>query len=71
VPLPAAVVDALELLPSRGTSEYVFPSRPTARCPEPVRPYPWDYGKEFRSLAKAARVKDVRITTCGTRVQRF
>ena len=61
VPLPSAVVEAIELLPSRGTSEYVFPSRPTARCPEPERPYRWDYGKEFRALAQAAHVKDIRI----------
>jgi integrase len=61
VPLPSAVVEAIQRLPSRGTSEYVFPSRPTARCPEPERPYRWDYGKEFRALAKAANVKDIRI----------
>jgi integrase len=61
VPLPTAVVEAIERLPSRATSEYVFPSGPTARCPEPERPYRWDYGKEFRALAKAANVKDIRI----------
>jgi integrase len=61
VPLPAAVVDALKALPSRKNSEYVFPSTPTARCPEPERPYRWDYGKEFRALAKAANLKDIRI----------
>jgi integrase len=26
-----------------------------------VRPYRWDYGKEFRALAKAANVPDIRI----------
>ena len=61
VPLPAAVADALKVLPSRATSQYVFPSTPTARCPEPKRPYRWDYGKEFRALAKAANLKDIRI----------
>ena len=61
VPLPAAVVEAIEGLPSRRTSEYVFPSGPTARCPEPQRPHRWDYGKEFRALAKAAGIKDIRI----------
>ena len=61
VPLPAAVVQSIEVLPSRRASEYVFPSTPTARCPEPQRPYRWDYGKEFRALAKAANLKDIRI----------
>lgn len=61
VPLPAAVADALKVLPSRATSQYVFPSTPTARCPEPKRPYRWDYGKEFRALATAANLKDIRI----------
>lgn len=42
-------------------SEYVFPSKPTARCPQPERPYRWDFGKEFRALAKAANLKDIRI----------
>jgi integrase len=61
VPLPTAVVEALKALPSRATSEYVFPSKPTARCPQPERPYRWDFGKEFRALAKAANLKDIRI----------
>jgi len=61
VPLPGAVVEALKVLPSRATSEYVFPSKPTARCPEPERPHLWDCGKEFRALAKAANLKDIRI----------
>ncbi len=52
---------AIKSLPSYGGGEYLFPSRPTARCPEPERPYRWDLGKRFRGLAKAAGVKDIRI----------
>jgi Domain of unknown function (DUF4411) len=37
------------------THEYLFPSRPTARCPEPQRPNRWDFGKWFRALAKGGR----------------
>jgi integrase len=48
-------------LPSHATNEYLFPSRPTARCPEPERPYRWDFGKQFRALAKAAGMQNVRI----------
>ena len=33
----------------------------TARCPEPRRPYRWDFGKQFRALAKATGVQNVRI----------
>src|SRR4029450_6890076 len=51
VPLPAAVVDALQLLPSRGTSEYVFPSRSTAPCPEAGRAPPRDWGDAVRGVA--------------------
>ena len=61
VPIPDVVVETLKALPSNGSSEYLFPSRPTARSPEPHRPYRWDLGKQFRALAKAAGVTDVRI----------
>ena len=40
VPIPQAIVKTLKALPSHGTNEYLFPSRPTARCPEPQRPLP-------------------------------
>ena len=33
------VVEALKALPSYGVDDYVFPSRPTTRWPEPVKPY--------------------------------
>jgi integrase len=61
VPIPQPVVDTLTALPSYGTSEYLFPSHPTARWPEPKQPYRWDIGKEFRALAIAAMVENIRI----------
>ena len=59
--IPQSIVKTLRALPSHGTNEYLFPSRPTARCPEPKRPYHWDFGKQFRALAKAAGIQNVRI----------
>ncbi len=56
-----SIVKTLKALPSYGTLDYLFPSHPTARCPEPQRPYRWDFGKQFRALAKAASVQNVRI----------
>jgi integrase len=44
---PQSIVKTLTALPSRGTHEYLFPSRPTARCPKPQRAYRWDFGKQF------------------------
>jgi len=61
VPIPQSIVKTLKALPSHRTGEYLFPSRPTARCPEPQRPYRWDFGKQFRQLAKAAGIENVRI----------
>ena len=61
VPIPRSIVKTLKALPSHGRNEYLFPSRPTARCPEPRWPYRWDFGKQFRALAKAAGVQNVRI----------
>jgi len=61
VPIPKAILRTLKTLPSFGTHEYLFPSGPTARCPEPQRPYRWDFGKQFRALAKAAGIENVRI----------
>ena len=58
---PAEHVKTLNVLSSHGTHEYLFPSRPTARCPEPQRRYRWDFGKQFRALAKAAGGQNVRI----------
>ena len=46
--------------------EYLFPSRPTARCPKPQRPYRWDFGKQFRALAKGPASKTSALMTCGT-----
>ena len=51
---------ALERFPKRARIA-LFPSRPTARCPEPQRPYRWDFGKQFRVLAKGAGIQNVRI----------
>ena len=44
-----------------GTGKYLFSSRPTARCPKPQRPYRWDFGKQFRALAKGVGIHNVRI----------
>jgi integrase len=61
VPIPEVIVDTLKDLPSYGHDEYLFPSRPTRICPEPKRPYRWDFGKQFRTLAKTAGLRDIRI----------
>ena len=61
MPIPQSIVKTLKALPSHGRHEYLFPSRPTARCPEPQRPYRWDFGKQFRALAKATGIQNVRI----------
>jgi integrase len=61
VPIPQAIVKTLKALPSYGTHDYLFPSRPTTQIPEPRRPYRWDIGKQFRLLAAAAKVTNVRI----------
>jgi hypothetical protein len=61
VPIPQSIVKTLKALPSHRSHEHLFPSRPTARCPEPQRPYRWDLGKQFRALAKAAGIQNVRI----------
>jgi hypothetical protein len=61
VPIPQSIVKTLKALPSHGWHDYLFLSRPTARCPEPKRPYRWDFGKQFRALAKAAGIQNVRI----------
>jgi len=61
VPIPQSIVKTLKALPSCGAQDYLFPSHPTARCPAPQRPYRWDFGKQFRALAKAANVQNVRI----------
>jgi integrase len=61
VPIPQSIVKTLKALPSHDRHEYLFPSRPTARCPEPKRPYRWDFGKQFRALAKATGIQNVRI----------
>ena len=61
VPLPEVIIDTLKQLPSYGHDDYLFPSRPTKMCPEPKRPYRWDFGKQFRALVKTAKLRDVRI----------
>jgi len=44
-------VEALKSLPSFGVDDYVFPSRATARWPNPTKPY----------LVKSLGIEDVRI----------
>jgi integrase len=60
-PLPRVAVEALKSLPNFGVDEYVFPSRATARWPNPTKPYRWDIGKEFRKLVKSLGIEAVRI----------
>lgn len=51
-------VEALKSLESyQEEEEYVFPSRPTARHPEPVKPHRWSFGKEFRRAALKAGLR--------------
>jgi integrase len=61
VPIPQSIIKTLKALPSHCSHEYLFPSRPTARCPKPQRPYRWDLGKQFRALAKATGIQNVCI----------
>jgi integrase len=61
VPLPEVAVCALKLLPSYDRDEFVFPSRPTARWPNPKKPWRWDFGKEFRAACKRANVQNLRL----------
>jgi integrase len=60
-PLPRVAVEALKRLPSYGLDDYVFPSKPTARWPNPKKPYRWDIGKEFWQLVRSLGMDDVRI----------
>lgn len=61
IPLPASLVPILKKLPSFGASEYLFPSRPTARAPKPKRLYRWDIGKQFRAAAKVVGLEGLRV----------
>lgn len=45
-------------MPLRNLDEGVTPDR---ALPEPQRPYRWDFGKQFRALAKAAGSQNARI----------
>lgn len=60
VPLPSIAVEALKALPSYGIADYVFPSRPTARFPEPKRLYRWSLGKKYRAACEKAGLVDLR-----------
>jgi len=51
----------LKALPSYGVDDYVFPSRPTAKWPDPKKPYRWDMGKPFRALVRSLGIEDVRL----------
>jgi integrase len=61
IPLPPELVTLVRKLPSFGKSEYLFPSRPTARAPKPKRPYRWDIGKQFRAAAHAVGLPGLRV----------
>jgi len=60
-PLPRVAVEALKALSSYGVDDYVFPSRPTTRWPEPTKPYRWDMGKPFRTLVRSLGLGDLRL----------
>ena len=59
--LTGVAVEALKRLPSYGKSEYLFPSRPTARFPNPATPHMWDIGKRFRKACRETGIKGLRI----------
>ncbi|MEJ2145463.1 MAG: site-specific integrase [Acidobacteriota bacterium] len=61
VPLPGVAVEALKLLPSYNRRDYLFPSTPTGRHPNPRTPHVWDLGPRFRDVRKAAGVEGLRI----------
>jgi len=61
MPLPRVAVETLKGLPSYGVDDYVFPSRPTAKWPDPKKPYRWDMGKPFRALVRSLGIEDVRL----------
>jgi integrase len=60
-PLPRVAVEALKGLPSFGVDDYVFPSRPTAKWPDPKKPYRLDMGKPLRALVRSLGIEDVRL----------
>jgi len=59
--LAEVAVEALKQLPSYGKSEYLFPSRPTGKHPEPKQPYMWDIGGRFRKVRRTLGIKGLRI----------
>ncbi len=61
VPLPQVVVDAIKRLKSYGKSEYLFPSKPTTRFPEPKQPFMWDISGRFRAICTKLGIQDLRI----------
>ena len=72
IPLTKDVVDAIKRLPSYRESEYLFPSKPTTRFPEPEQPFMWDIGPRFRKACKQIdppieelRVHDLRHFTAS------
>jgi integrase len=55
-------IEEFRLLLARcGVDDYVFPSRPTTRWPEPMKPYRWDMGKPFRTLVRSLGLGDLRL----------
>ena len=64
-PLPRVAVEALKGLPSYGVDDYVFPSRSTAKWPDPKKPYRWDMGKPFRALVRSLGIGISASTTSG------
>lgn len=62
LPLSQIVIDAINVLPSFGRSEYLFPAKPNVRYKENFsKPYMWDIGKRFRRICGLAEVKNLRI----------
>jgi integrase len=64
IPLPAAAVKELGLLPSRGKSNYLFPAKPTPRYPDASalkRPYRWDIRQAFVDACARAGLENVHI----------
>ena len=59
--LTEPAINALKRLPSFEQSDYLFPSKPTGRFPNPKSPTRHDFGKEFRACCKEAGITDFRI----------
>lgn len=64
-PLPRVAVEPLKGLPSYGVDDYVFPSRPTARWPNPKKPYRSRELERYQHLSPAFRAPTMDLIAPG------